>query len=48
MTSFWTGKRIRLRAIEPDDWTVSMRFASDEERLGDLVHPPRSAEGYRT
>ncbi|UQI45551.1 GNAT family N-acetyltransferase [Streptomyces sp. HU2014] len=47
MTSFWTGERIRLRGIEPDDWSAFMRFAADEERLGDLPHPPRSAEGYR-
>ncbi|KAA0940768.1 GNAT family N-acetyltransferase [Streptomyces apricus] len=48
MTSFWTGKRVRLRGIEPDDWTAFMRFAVDEERLGDLLQPPRSAEGFRT
>lgn len=47
MTSFWTGTRVRLRGIEPDDWSAFMRFAADEERLGDLLHPPRSAEGYR-
>lgn len=47
MTSFWMGKRVRLRGIEPDDWTAFMRFAADEERLGDLLHPPRSTEGYR-
>ncbi|MDI5965395.1 GNAT family protein [Streptomyces sp. SL13] len=47
MTSFWTGERVRLRGIEPDDWTAFMRFARDEEQLGDLLHPPRSAEGYR-
>ncbi|WP_405925116.1 GNAT family N-acetyltransferase [Streptomyces sp. NBC_00035] len=47
-TSFWTGKRVRLRGIEPDDWTAFMRFAVDEERLGDLLQPPRSAEGFRT
>ncbi|MGN5376555.1 GNAT family N-acetyltransferase [Streptomyces sp. MUSC 14] len=47
MTSFWTSKRIRLRGIEPDDWTAFMRFAEDEERLGDLLNPPRSAEGFR-
>ena len=47
MTSFWTGKRIRLRGIEPEDWTAFMGFAADEERLGDLLHPPRSAEGFR-
>ncbi|PVE04185.1 GNAT family N-acetyltransferase [Streptomyces scopuliridis] len=48
MTSFWTGERVRLRGIEPDDWTAFMRFAADEERLGDLLRPPRSAENYRT
>ncbi|MEV0221789.1 GNAT family protein [Streptomyces sp. NPDC050704] len=47
MTSFWTGKRIRLRGIEPDDWTAFRRFAEDEERLGDVLQPPRSAEGHR-
>ncbi|MFI8076235.1 GNAT family N-acetyltransferase [Streptomyces sp. NPDC086033] len=47
MTSFWTGKRVRLRGIEPDDWTAFMRFAVDEERSGDLLNPPRSAEGFR-
>ncbi|WP_328765101.1 GNAT family N-acetyltransferase [Streptomyces sp. NBC_00272] len=47
MTSFWMGKRVRLRGIEPDDAAAFMRFAEDEEGLGDLVSPPRSAEGYR-
>ncbi|GHI10461.1 acetyltransferase [Streptomyces cellostaticus] len=47
MTSFWTGKRVRLRGIEPDDWTAFMRLAEDEERLGDLLKPPRSAESFR-
>ncbi|WP_405684208.1 GNAT family N-acetyltransferase [Streptomyces sp. NBC_01387] len=47
MTSFWKGKRVRLRGIEPDDWTAFMRFTEDEERLGDVLHPPRSAENYR-
>ncbi|WP_153548008.1 GNAT family N-acetyltransferase [Streptomyces sp. RB17] len=47
MTSFWTGKRARLRGIEPEDWTAFMGFAVDEERLGDLLHPPRSAERFR-
>lgn len=41
------GKRVRLRGIEPDDAAAFMRFAEDEEGLGDLVSPPRSAEGYR-
>ncbi|MEV8533722.1 GNAT family protein [Streptomyces sp. NPDC051211] len=47
MASFWTGQRVHLRGIEPDDWTAFMRFSADEERLGDLLNPPRSAESYR-
>ncbi|MFI6494777.1 GNAT family N-acetyltransferase [Streptomyces sp. NPDC050564] len=47
MTLFWRGRRIRLRGIEPDDWTAFLCFAEDEERLGDVLHPPRSAEGFR-
>ncbi|MFE6664823.1 GNAT family N-acetyltransferase [Streptomyces sp. NPDC057697] len=47
MTSFWKGQRIRLRGIEPDDWAAFMRFAEDEEGLGDLLNPPRSAAGHR-
>jgi RimJ/RimL family protein N-acetyltransferase len=47
MTSFWMGERVRLRGIEPDDWSAFMRLAEDEERLGDLLNPPRSAEGRR-
>jgi RimJ/RimL family protein N-acetyltransferase len=48
MTTFWTGTRVRLRGIEPEDWTAYMRFAADEERTGDLLQPPRSAEHFRT
>ncbi|MFJ9032268.1 GNAT family N-acetyltransferase [Streptomyces sp. NPDC102274] len=48
MTSFWIGERVRLRGIEPDDWTAFMRFAPEEERLGNLLRPPRSAEHYRS
>ncbi|MEU6603398.1 GNAT family N-acetyltransferase [Streptomyces flaveolus] len=47
MTSYWNGKRIRLRAVEPDDWSAFMRFAEDEERFGGLLNPPRSAESFR-
>ncbi|MFE7467406.1 GNAT family N-acetyltransferase [Streptomyces sp. NPDC057499] len=47
MTSFWTGKRIRLRGIEPDDWTAFMRFAEEEAGTGNLPCPPRSAEHHR-
>ncbi|MGW1626593.1 GNAT family N-acetyltransferase [Streptomyces sp. NPDC002172] len=47
MASFWTGEQVRLRGIESDDWSAFMRFAEDEERLGDLLNPPSSAEGFR-
>ncbi|MFE3098548.1 GNAT family N-acetyltransferase [Streptomyces sp. NPDC059248] len=49
MTSFWTGRRVRLRAVEPDDWAAFMRFDehSGDQRSGEALHPPRSAEGYR-
>ncbi|MGW1429185.1 GNAT family N-acetyltransferase [Streptomyces sp. NPDC002431] len=47
MTAFWTGKRIRLRGIEPDDWTALMRFAEEEAGTGDLPRLPRSAEQHR-
>ncbi|MFG2716499.1 GNAT family N-acetyltransferase [Streptomyces goshikiensis] len=41
------GKRVRLRGIEPGDAPSFARFAEDEEGLGDLISPPRSAEAYR-
>lgn len=47
MTSFWTGQRVRLRGIEPGDWAAFRRFAADEERSGDVLRPPRSAESFR-
>ncbi|MER8069056.1 hypothetical protein ABTZ59_12265 [Streptomyces sp. NPDC094034] len=31
MTSFWTGERVRLRGIEPEDWTAFLRFAMADE-----------------
>lgn len=49
MNSFWTGERVRLRGIEPEDWQAFMEMDgySDHQRSGDMLHPPRSAEGYR-
>ncbi|QDY75253.1 GNAT family N-acetyltransferase [Streptomyces qinzhouensis] len=49
MNSFWIGERVRLRGIEPGDWAAFMRFDehSADQRSGDVLHPPRSAEGYR-
>ncbi|MGQ4511782.1 GNAT family N-acetyltransferase [Streptomyces sp. DW26H14] len=48
MTSFWHGERVRLRGIEPDDGNAFLRFAEDEEGLGDLPRSPRSAEAFRS
>ncbi|MFJ3307116.1 GNAT family N-acetyltransferase [Streptomyces sp. NPDC086549] len=47
MASSWTGERVRLRAIEPDDWTAFTRFADDDGRRGSRLELPRSAESYR-
>ncbi|MGW4822738.1 GNAT family N-acetyltransferase [Streptomyces sp. NPDC004227] len=47
MASSWTGRRVRLRAIEPDDWTAFARFADDEGRRVGRLDLPRSAESYR-
>ncbi len=38
---------MRLRGIEPEDWRAFEGFAVDEERSGDLLQPPRSAERFR-
>ncbi|MEV7216805.1 GNAT family protein [Kitasatospora cineracea] len=46
MTSYWTGERIRLRAVEPGDGPLLARLSEQEERLGDALDPPRSAEGW--
>lgn len=49
MTSIWDGTKVRLRGIEPEDWQAFMRFDqfSADMRSVDLIHPPRSAAGYR-
>ncbi|MFF0622119.1 GNAT family N-acetyltransferase [Streptomyces sp. NPDC004296] len=47
MASSWTGNRVRLRAIEPDDWTAFARFADGDGRRGGRLELPRSAEGHR-
>ncbi|MFK0194426.1 GNAT family N-acetyltransferase [Kitasatospora sp. NPDC090308] len=45
MTSCWTGRRVRLRAVEPEGGPLPARLSAQEERLGDALDPPRSAEG---
>ncbi|MER5793088.1 GNAT family protein [Streptomyces sp. NPDC001980] len=47
MASSWTGHRVRLRAVEPEDWTAFMRFADADGRRESRLDLPRSAESYR-
>jgi len=49
MTSFWTGRKVRLRGVEPEDWQAFRHFDehSADMRAADMIHRPRSAEGYR-
>jgi RimJ/RimL family protein N-acetyltransferase len=47
MASSWAGNRVRLRAVEPDDWTAFARFADDDGQRGGRLDLPRSAESYR-
>lgn len=49
MSTFWTGRRVRLRGIEPADWSTFMQFDgyAEHQRSVAAIHPPRSAEGYR-
>lgn len=50
MGSFWTGQRVRLRGIEPEDWSGFMQLDghADHQRSVDMIYPPRSAAGYRS
>src|SRR5579875_3355465 len=47
--SVWQGKRVRLRAVEPADWTVYFAWNQDDEqaRALDSVPLPRSAADMR-
>ncbi|SHF08548.1 GNAT family N-acetyltransferase [Streptoalloteichus hindustanus] len=49
MTSIWTGSKVRLRGIEPEDWATFQRMDehSADLRSVDMLYPPRSAAGYR-
>ncbi|MEU8103412.1 GNAT family protein [Nonomuraea muscovyensis] len=49
MTSPWEGERVRLRAVEPDDWAALHSFSQEADivRAGESIHPPRSAERAR-
>ncbi|KOV82900.1 GNAT family N-acetyltransferase [Nocardia sp. NRRL S-836] len=49
MTSFWTGHRVRLRGVEPEDWESFRSFDehTDDMRAADMIHPPFSAARQR-
>ncbi|MFG2427674.1 GNAT family N-acetyltransferase [Streptomyces sp. NPDC048590] len=49
MSDMWTGERVRLRGVEPDDWEGFRDLARNtrDVRDADAVDPPRSAEGFR-
>ncbi|GAA3043045.1 GNAT family N-acetyltransferase [Actinokineospora globicatena] len=49
MSSFWTGKRVRLRGVEPADWEVFQSFTehSADQRAVDRLYPPRSAAWFQ-
>ncbi|KAB8169977.1 GNAT family N-acetyltransferase [Streptomyces sp. 3MP-14] len=50
MDDLWTGARVRLRAVEPEDWTGFRELArhSVDVRAAGAVSPPRSDAGWRT
>uniref|UniRef100_A0AAU1LL55 GNAT family N-acetyltransferase n=1 Tax=Streptomyces sp. NBC_00148 TaxID=2903626 RepID=A0AAU1LL55_9ACTN len=50
MSDMWTGEKVRLRGVEPDDWEGFRGLAGHtlDVRNADLVEPPRSAESFRT
>ncbi len=38
--SIWRGERIRLRAVEPDDWETYHAWNFDDEMMRNLWYPP--------
>ncbi|MGW1818993.1 GNAT family N-acetyltransferase [Streptomyces sp. NPDC002125] len=50
MGGMWTGERVRLRGVEPEDWEGFRDLAHNthDVRNADMVEPPRSAEGFRS
>jgi RimJ/RimL family protein N-acetyltransferase len=49
MGDMWTGEKVRLRGVEPEDWEGFRDLARHtvDVRNADLVEPPRSEEGFR-
>ncbi|MFC0598346.1 GNAT family N-acetyltransferase [Streptomyces palmae] len=50
MSDMWTGERVRLRGVEPEDWEGFRDLARDtvDTRNAGWVEPPRSDEGFRS
>ncbi|MEU9059711.1 GNAT family protein [Streptomyces sp. NPDC048430] len=50
MSDMWTGEKVRLRGVEPDDWEGFCDLARNtlDVRDADQVEPPRSAESFRS
>ncbi|MEU4169251.1 GNAT family protein [Streptomyces sp. NPDC026665] len=49
MGDMWTGEKVRLRGVEPDDWEGFRDLAKHtvDARNADLVEPPGSEESLR-
>lgn len=49
MSDMWTGDKVRLRGVEPEDWQGFRDLARHtvDARNADVVEPPRSEEGFR-
>lgn len=50
MGDMWTGEKVRLRGVEPEDWEGFRGLARNtvDARNADQVEPPRSAESFRS
>ncbi|MFI6960281.1 GNAT family N-acetyltransferase [Streptomyces sp. NPDC050255] len=50
MRHMWTGAKVRLRGVEPEDWEGfrDLTRHTVDARNADLVEPPRSAESFRS
>ena len=50
MSDMWTGRKVRLRGVEPGDWEGFRALAQHtvDVRNADLVEPPRSDESFRS
>ncbi|KRV48237.1 acetyltransferase [Wenjunlia vitaminophila] len=50
MSEMWTGEKVRLRGVEPEDWAGFKDLAQHtiDARNADLVEPPRSDASFRS